>query len=244
MRRHPLSVAIAISVVVLAFAAVGVARADDPVELSEWLPEWEVGLFWEVETQPLAVAQPKAEGGVRTERIDEKVIVRFEVTGTKKLDGNDCFEVTVTSKLLPETWRVLYVRRVDLSLAELHTVTKGRGGEESRTVVRHDRGTFVFLEETVLCPLDLPRWPTQDEDAEREGTLAGTGIAFVERHRFESKDGRTVLHVEIETEQNGRKLVSRQSWRKDSPWWIEAKRTIGDREAEIGKLVKVGKKKD
>ncbi len=220
-------------------SALPVSAAGDPVELSEWLPQWEVGLFWEVETQPLAVSQPKASGGQRQERSSEKITVRFEVTGRRDVKGNSCFEVTVTNDLATELAYVLVVREVDFTLAEFQTV-HNPGADEQRSIRHVEPGPFVMLEETFLCPLDLPSFPADSKDGQVESELPGTSLKVIERRRFEGEGEKADFHVEIETEMNGEKLVSTQTWRKGGPWWLKASRKVGNREAEIGKLINVG----
>ena len=228
--------------IVVCVAAAASALAEDP-ELSEWLPSWEQGLVWEVETQPVAVAAPMGPGGTKRVRSSEKVIVKFEVTGAKEIEGNDCWELTVTNPITPETSSVLYVKKRDYTVAEMHTVQKKKDGSEGKRSVKKagPGGPFVLLEEGFLCPLDLPTFPAEAKDAEIEGTLPGTKVKQVEKRRFEKKGDAELFVVEIHTEWNGEALVSKQTWRKGGPWWVEASRTVGGREVETGKLV-VGKK--
>jgi glycine cleavage system H protein len=215
-------------------------RLVPPAANEIFVPDWETGDCWTVETKVGALVRR----------------FRYLVEGDGRTAGDEVTRVRVTEVgdgAAPE--RILHIRRDDFTLAAWDLVPKGAPGLAARTYNERGRESWLrcghedgfFLDHAKLpsgiddeareIPAGLDKGPL---DAGVEDMYAGLLPPITSYVKFRA--GLTRLEVELRAdlprlEGGTARLFSMQTWERGKPWWSEAYRTLEERELIRAKLL-------
>ncbi len=200
-------------------------------------PEWQIGQTWQVRTTPTSWAPDYEQGRARRVRQRKSVTLTYEVKKIEKVDGNRCFVVRVTEDGVKDRARIYYFRTRDLTVKQLVEESNGK----AVSTIANPARPFFMLQDSGICPLDFPRFPTSTKPDKWEGKVGETGLKLVQLSKYENK-GRTLL-IKLRCKHNGKVYESEQRWEAGKPWWTSAKRKVDGKVLETGTLVAEKKQK-
>ena len=201
------------------------------------VPAWEVGDWWKVEYSPLVGTMPKKPVNgpnlARDPRLKETCT--FTVEDLKELDGNRCYVIKVAVEGREGgAFQRIYVRQANLTVKLFEEIAMV-DGKETPTATANPVKAFFRLESGTTIPFDFPRFPEEEKDELLPDTVGNTNVPLVEKIQY-AADKKTVT-FEMAAKVNGKEVKSYQKWEAGKPWWVEAKRSQGGVDGEMGKLV-------
>lgn len=199
-------------------------------------PQWQPGWSWVVEyryTQP-SIAMAPAELAP-----DEEVVARWRyevIELAASLDGVPCCLVRASELVEPppNTHLFLYIGYEDFALRLVEVRSRFDPARRSLTVNDWGADSFVELRRPRDTIVDLPLFPLEDEDELRTVRVDGEP-ELVQSSRF-LPGGQMEIAIEARLA-DGTPLVSEQLWERGLPWWRQARRLVGGREAIAGRLI-------